>query len=59
MICGVVSTVTVYLTSLWWLRSARASTNTLSVAESCFKVALIAAESPLCGDVEHTCYGTL
>ena len=44
----IVSTVTVYLTSLWGLRSAPASTNTLSVAESCLTVAMIVAEFPLC-----------
>ena len=41
------STVPVYLTSLWRLRSAPASTNTLSVAESHLTVAMIVAEFPL------------
>ena len=48
MICGAVSTVTVYLTSLNRLRSDPASTNTFSVSERHSTVAMMVALSPLC-----------
>ena len=48
MICGAVSTVTVYLTSLNRLRSDPASTNTFSGSERCSTVAIMVALSPLC-----------
>ena len=48
MICGAVSTVTVYLTSLNRLRSDPASTNTFSVSELYHTVALMVALSPSC-----------
>ena len=51
MICGAVSTVTVYLTWFWRLRSLPALTSSLTVAGSCLFTANMAAVSPFCGEM--------
>ena len=51
MICGAVSTVTVYLTWFWRLRSLPALTSSLRMAEGHLSTAIMIAVSPFCGEM--------
>ena len=53
MICGAVSTVTEYLTWFRRLRSLPALTSSLRMSGLYCTIALMTAESPLCGERER------